>query len=527
MDYKVLYRKYRPSDFNHLVGQNSIKKILVNSIINDKIAHAYIFTGPRGTGKTSTAKIFARALNCLNPKDGISCGECENCKNVNQNPDIIELDAASNNSVDDIRNIVDSVNIAPTNSKYKIYIIDEVHMLSTSAWNAFLKTLEEPPHNVIFILATTEIQKVPITVLSRCQRFDFQRIDRNEIKEHLNNICKEENIKCSEDALTEIAFLSDGCMRDALSILDQLSKISDEITIDIIKENYGTITDDDIENIYVSILHNDLDNLLLKLNEIKMSGIDIKLLLDKMIEYFLNKAISFKQKGVSNNAFKQLRKIINSLNELLGKINSNSNGFLMLELELISFINDDEVNLSSRDINQIISREIISKDMKVDVNNMLTSNDSGYYKVDKEFIDVRTNNVLVNASKENKIAFIELWKNFYNYLENNDEKEFRNIVKNSVPQIVSDSYALLVTKSESSKLIGNKKLHELEILFKKVTDKEYKFIFLNEQEWKKFLTTYDKEKKYKIIDESGFINKDDNSCQLAESIFGTNNVNME
>ena len=527
MDYKVLYRKYRPSDFNNLVGQNSIKKILVNSIINDKIAHAYIFTGPRGTGKTSTAKIFARALNCLNPKDGISCGECENCKNINQNPDIIELDAASNNSVDDIRNIVDSVNIAPTNSKYKIYIIDEVHMLSTSAWNAFLKTLEEPPHNVIFILATTEIQKVPITVLSRCQRFDFQRIDRNEIKEHLNNICKEEDIKCSEEALMEIAFLSDGCMRDALSILDQLSKISDEITIDIIKENYGTITDDDIEKIYVSILHNDLDSLLLKLNEIKMSGIDIKLLLDKMIEYFLNKAISFKQKGVSNNAFKQLRKIINSLNELLGKINSNSNGFLMLELELISFINDDEVNLSSRDINQIISREIISKDMKVDVNNMLTSNDSGYYKVDKEFIDVRTNNVLVNASKENKIAFIELWKNFYNYLENNDEKEFRNIVKNSVPQIVSDSYALLVTKSESSKLIGNKKLHELEILFKKVTDKEYKFIFLNEQEWKKFLTTYDKEKKYEVIDESGFINKDDNSCQLAESIFGTNNVNME
>ena len=172
MDYKVLYRKYRPADFNHLVGQDSIKKILVNSIINDKIAHAYIFTGPRGTGKTSTAKIFARALNCLNPQNGISCGVCENCKNFNQSPDIIELDAASNNSVDDIRNIVDSVNIAPTNSKYKIYIIDEVHMLSTSAWNAFLKTLEEPPHNVIFILATTEIQKVPITVLSRCQRFD-------------------------------------------------------------------------------------------------------------------------------------------------------------------------------------------------------------------------------------------------------------------------------------------------------------------------------------------------------------------
>lgn len=527
MDYKVLYRKYRPADFNHLVGQDSIKKILVNSIINDKIAHAYIFTGPRGTGKTSTAKIFARALNCLNPQNGISCGECENCKNFNQSPDIIELDAASNNSVDDIRNIVDSVNIAPTNSKYKIYIIDEVHMLSTSAWNAFLKTLEEPPHNVIFILATTEIQKVPITVLSRCQRFDFQRIDKTEITEHLKKICEEENIKSEDDALAEIAFLSDGCMRDALSILDQLSKISEEINIDVLKQNYGTITNDDIEKLYVAILHNNLDDLLTKLSDIKKCGIDIKLLLDKMIEYFLNKAIALKQKNVSNTAFKQLKKIINSLNDLLGKLNSNSNGFLMLELELVSFINDDEVNLSSRDINQIISREIISKDTKVDVNEMLTASDSSYYKVTKEFIDTRINNTLVSASKENKLSFIESWKEFYTYLDNNDLKEFKTIVKNSIPQIVSNDYALLVTKSESTKIIGNKKLHELEIQFKKVLNKEYKFLFLNEQEWKNFLSTYDKDKKYELIDETIYINKDDNSCQLAESIFGSNNVNME
>ena len=527
MDYKVLYRKYRPVDFNHLVGQDSIKKILVNSIINNKIAHAYIFTGPRGTGKTSTAKIFARALNCLNPNNGISCGECENCKNFNQSPDIIELDAASNNSVDDIRDIVDSVNIAPTNSKYKIYIIDEVHMLSTSAWNAFLKTLEEPPHNVIFILATTEIQKVPITVLSRCQRFDFQRIDQNEIKEHLKKICDDEKISCDESVLSEIAFLSDGCMRDALSILDQLSKISENITIDVLKQNYGTVTDEDIEKIYVSILHNDMDELLKELNDIKKCGIDIKLLIDKMVEYFLNKAIALKQKNVSNNAFKQLKKIIASLNDLLGKLNYNSNGFLMLELELISFINDDEVNLSSRDINQIISREIISKDTKVDVNEMLTSKENSYYKIVKEFIDIRINNTLVNASKEYKLSFINLWKEFFDYLEKYEMREFKNIVKNSIPQIVSDKYALLVTKSESSKIIGNRKLHELEIQFKTALDKEYYFLFLNETEWKEFLSKYNKDKKYEIMDESEYINKDDNSCHLAESIFGSNNVNME
>ena len=222
-----------------------------------------------------------------------------------------------------------------------------------------------------------------------------------------------------------------------------------------------------------------------------------------------------------------MKKIINSLNDLLGKLNSNSNGFLMLELELVSFINDDEVNLSSRDINQIISREIISKDTKVDVNEMLTASDSSYYKVTKEFIDTRINNTLVSASKENKLSFIESWKEFYTYLDNNDLKEFKTIVKNSIPQIVSNDYALLVTKSESTKIIGNKKLHELEIQFKKVLNKEYKFLFLNEQEWKNFLSTYDKDKKYELIDETIYINKYDNSCQLSESIFGSNIVNME
>lgn len=527
MDYKVLYRKYRPIDFNHLVGQESIKKILLNSIINNKIAHAYIFTGPRGTGKTSTAKIFARALNCLNPKDGISCGECENCINLNQNPDIVELDAASNNSVDDIRNIVDSVNIAPSNSKYKIYIIDEVHMLSTSAWNAFLKTLEEPPHNVIFILATTEIQKVPITVLSRCQRFDFQRIDKNEIKEHLEQICEEENIQFDEEALLEIAFLADGCMRDALSILDQLSKMCEKITVEVIKENYGTITDEEIDNIYISILHNNLDDLLNNLSNVKKSGIDIKLLLDKMIEFFINKAILLKQKNVSNNAFKQLKKIINSLNELLGKLNNNSNGFLMLELELISLINDEEINLSNRDINQIISREIISSTSKVDVNDMLNNDESSYYKISEEFLNIRINNTLVNASKDCKVKFLEKWKEFYKKLETEDVKEFKIVIKNSIPQIVSPNYGLLVTKSESSKVIGNKKLRDIEMKYKSYFNEDYNFIFLNESDWKKFLSSYDKDRMCEIQDEEKFINKDDNSCHLAESIFGSANVNIE
>ena len=214
MDYKVFYRKYRPKIFTELVGQESIKDVLINSIKTNKIAHAYIFTGPRGTGKTSTAKIFAKTLNCLHNENGISCDECDMCKTYNESADIIEIDAASNNGVEEIRNLRDSVKVAPYNSKYKVYIIDEVHMLSNSAWNAFLKTLEEPPSHVIFILATTEINKIPDTVMSRCQRFDFTKIPFEVMKQHLHKICQLEHIEIDNDALEEIVNISNGCLRE-------------------------------------------------------------------------------------------------------------------------------------------------------------------------------------------------------------------------------------------------------------------------------------------------------------------------
>ena len=224
MAYKVLYRKYRPQDFNSLYGQDNIKQLLIDSIINDKLSHAYLFSGPRGTGKTSTAKLFAKTINCEHPVNGIPCNNCNSCKNYEQSPDIIEIDAASNNGVDEIRDLRDNAKILPTYSKYKIYIIDEVHMLSQSAWNAFLKILEEPPKHIIFILATTEIQKIPITILSRCQRFSFQRISNDIIKENIMRISKEEDIKITDEAANYLSLMADGGMRDALSLLDQLSK---------------------------------------------------------------------------------------------------------------------------------------------------------------------------------------------------------------------------------------------------------------------------------------------------------------
>lgn len=527
MDYKVLYRKYRPKNFDELVGQEHIKKILKNSIINDKIAHAYMFTGPRGTGKTSTAKIFARTLNCLNGKNGIPCGECDNCLNFNTSPDVIEMDAASNNSVDDIRNIIDNIGIAPTNSKYKIYIIDEVHMLTTQAWNAFLKTLEEPPSNVIFVLATTDIQKVPITVLSRCQRFDFQRIDRTLIYQNLSGICNKESIKFTDDALIEISYLSDGCMRDALSILDQLSKVSDEINIDVVKSNYGTVTTEDIDILYSSILKNDIDLLVSTLSVIKESGIDIKILIDKLLDNFIDKAVNMKKKNVSSNAFKQLKKLIDSLNILLNKINANSNGYLLLELELISFINNEDNQISNREINQIISREIIKVDAKIDVNQMLDNNNSNLiYKICNEFIDLRINNSFVNCNKEEKIKVLDMWKEFGLYIQKENVIEFINIIKNSVPQVASNSYIMLLSKSESNKIVGNSKLFDIESRFNSKFNTDYKMIFISKDDWDNFMKTYDKNKVYELIDESEYVSNNKNSVKLAENIFGNEKIEI-
>ena len=248
MAYTALYRKYRPSNFASVVGQEVVVDILKNSILNNKVSHAYLFTGPRGTGKTSIAKILAHAVNCLN-FNGDICGECEVCKNLEINDsDIIEIDAASNNGVDEIRNLRDNVKLLPSFCKYKIYIIDEVHMLSTGAFNALLKTLEEPPSHVIFILATTDPHKVLPTILSRCQRFDFKKVSVNKIHERLKDICEQENITIEDTALDEISRLANGGLRDALSILDQVNAYSDDkITSDDVHEVNGTITQNNLK----------------------------------------------------------------------------------------------------------------------------------------------------------------------------------------------------------------------------------------------------------------------------------------
>ncbi len=528
MDYKVLYRKYRPKNFDELVGQDHIKIILRNSIINNKIAHAYIFTGPRGTGKTSTAKIFARALNCLEPNNGLSCGHCENCLNFATNPDIIEIDAASNNGVENIRDIIENIGVAPAMSKYKIYIIDEVHMLSPSAWNAFLKTLEEPPHNVIFILATTDIQKVPVTVLSRCQRFDFQRIDKNAIFNYLKSVCDLESIKYTDEALMEVSYLSDGCMRDALSILDQLSKICEEITMEVIMNNYGTVSNAQIDQLYTYILKNDIDGLMSIISEIKKSGIDIRIFIDKILDNFIEKAVNMKRKNVGSNAFNHLKKIITSLNDLLNRINGYSNGFLLFELEMISFINDEDNKISNREVNKIISQEIISNtNGNINVEKLIVKKPGNdYYNVSKEFIDIRINNAFTGASKQFKIDFIDKWNEFKEFVNKENKIEFINILKNSEPVVASDKNAILITNTNSNKLVSNSKLHDIEMAFNSKFNLNYKLIFITKADWKTEMANYDKNKKYELIDDSEFINDSNNSIKEAENLFG-NNINIE
>ena len=256
MGYKVLYRKYRPDSFDNVVGQDYTIKMLKNAIISNRNSHAYIFTGPRGTGKTSSAKIFAKALNCENPIDGNPCGKCNSCINFASNPDIIEIDAASNNGVDEIRELINNVKLVPSNSKYKVYIIDEVHMLTASAFNALLLTLEEPPSHVVFILATTDIQDVPITILSRCQRFDFKPVSRSKMCDRLRFICDEENIDATDDALLEISKIAAGGMRDALGMLDQLSSNGSEITRDVVSSYFGSVSDEKIDELLTSTFDN-------------------------------------------------------------------------------------------------------------------------------------------------------------------------------------------------------------------------------------------------------------------------------
>ena len=291
MAYTALYREWRPKTFNDVVGQEHITTTLKNQILNDRIAHAYLFCGTRGTGKTSTAKVFAKALNCLNIQEGEPCNECEMCVKINQGLaiDVTELDAASNNGVDKIRDIIDDVKYPPQEARYKVYIMDEVHMLSAGAVNAFLKTLEEPPSNVIFILATTDPQKLPITILSRCQRFDFRRINNSEITARLRKIVTEQGVFADDKSLSLISRVSDGAMRDSLSILDQSISMGDgAVEYNTLVSMLGLVTNDYLFTLTDALIQKNVEKSITIVESIVNSGKDIYLFIKDFIAHYRN-----------------------------------------------------------------------------------------------------------------------------------------------------------------------------------------------------------------------------------------------
>ncbi len=288
MAYTALYRKFRPTTFSEMVGQEHITKTLRNQIIAGRVGHAYLFNGGRGTGKTSAAKVLARAVNCLNPKEGEPCNECEICKAALAGTltDIVEMDAASNNSVEDIRQIRDEVNFLPTLAKYRVYIIDEVHMLSTGAFNALLKTLEEPPEHVKFILATTEPQKLPATILSRCQRFDFKKISNEDIEKRLQYVCEQSQIEITQGAMHIISSLSEGAMRDALSILERCLQDGDtKIDEDKVRDLVGIPKLTYVHKILQAIINYDIPLAIEATNAVIQEGKDVQNLLWETIKY--------------------------------------------------------------------------------------------------------------------------------------------------------------------------------------------------------------------------------------------------
>ncbi len=299
MGYKALYREWRPKSFSDVVGQQHITTTLKNAIKSDRIAHAYLLCGTRGTGKTSTAKILSKAINCLNPIDGEPCNECEMCKNINQGIaiDVTELDAASHNSVDNIRDIIDDVQYPPQEAKYKVFIIDEVHMLSIGAVNAFLKTLEEPPSRVIFILATTDPQKLPITILSRCQRFDFKRISSENIFLRLKQITDSLSVDIEESSLRLLSRMCDGAMRDALSILDQAISVNNEVRYGDLVDMLGITTNESMVTIVDNIINRDTEECIRVVNKLISDGKDINLLIRDLITHMRNLLMV----NVSNN----------------------------------------------------------------------------------------------------------------------------------------------------------------------------------------------------------------------------------
>ena len=476
--HKALYRVYRPQKFEDVVGQEHITKTLRNQIENNNIGHAYLFSGTRGTGKTSTAKIFARAVNCLESIEQEPCNECEVCKDILHDNimDVVEIDAASNNSVDDIRELRENVKYSPTKAKYKVYIIDEVHMLSQGAFNALLKTLEEPPSYVIFILATTEPHKIPATILSRCQRFDFKRVTVKDITSRMKKICVEENIEVEEKALNLIARNSQGALRDALSILDQCISFGDnKIEYKDVVELLGTVNVEQLFDLAQYIINQDTKESLKILNEFIVWGKDIRNLINDLIDHFrnlmickvstdLDEIISLPEETIeqlksqadtiNNN---DLIRILNILSTTQDNIKTASNPRVVTEVTMMKIaqpmFDESKEALIKRIEN--LEKVIESGNIKVTTVNEALDNQNieSEVKEEIEYEDVKSEDVkLIEHSWKNILKSIKADKNMPVYALLGDVRNF-NVYENALYLIFDDNYGFAKTRLSSPETI--------------------------------------------------------------------------
>ena len=531
--YQALYRKYRPKTLEDVCGQDTIVTILKNSIKSGKINHAYLFAGPRGTGKTSVAKIFAKIVNCENLVNCIPCNKCTSCTQVN-NSDIIEIDAASNNGVDEIRELRNNVNLVPSYGKYKVYIIDEVHMLTTGAFNALLKTLEEPPAHIIFILATTDPHKIPETILSRCQRLDFKKISNKAIVENLRKISKLENIEIEEEALNEIAQLSDGGMRDSVGMLDQANAYSSKkISIKDIHDINGTIVPEDMKNIIEYIFNNNLDKILenidkyndkgknfVKLTEELITFIRNILLFKKAPEYFKNtqKNIEIYEK-LPNIEVNQLLRYIEILNKYSFEMKNNNNTKLLLELALIKIISEDKpVNISNKENEQ----KTIKKESEIKIQNpnknLQKQNDQTYeepqkklivekqddnYELKKKIKQIRIDNTLSNFSKRHLMEILPNLENLNNMLLDPDYSSIASMILDGKLKAASDEYLIFVYKNERLANLFNENILSIENLLERTFGKKYKIIATDIEDWEKIKLEFNKKtRKFEYVKEN-------------------------
>lgn len=494
MSYQALYRKYRPKDLTEVYGQHVVVNILKNAIKNNKFGHAYLFTGSRGCGKTSVAKILARMVNCENVVDGKLCGQCRCCLASENNNcvDILEIDAASNNGVDEIRELKSKVNLIPSVLKYKVYIIDEVHMLSIGAFNALLKTLEEPPEHVIFILATTELNKVPITIVSRCQTIEFKKINNKDMFDRLKEISRLEGINITDDAINEIVNVSDGGLRDAIGMLDMSTSYSnDQITEDDIYSINGNISNNEIEYLVDLIIKKNLNTTIGLINDYYNTGKDLVKIVEKVILVMTNKMIKDNNSNICST--------IKILTETVEKMKNSSIGKIYLEVALFELCTEsvekvNNIKIEEKIVNITpISTETVERKKEVVIEE--PKKEEIEIKplarpVNNDLKNIRINNTFVEVNKQSLNDIKNKWDKLNDYTFDKDNGAIVCELLDATPAAASNSYLILTYNYDSFVEKGNMYIAKYEKVLQNILDLNTKLVFLTNDEWKKVKNDY-------------------------------------